>query len=254
MLIAHSMPTSAVAIAGGNWLTADGGAACVDGQPGRVARYQAAVAPMVTLTLATAQVTGLVAVLGIKGAAIGAPISVTTGGVTVAGVLRRMFGGTLGCFLLVDGAAADARVAYTLPAGTIDVGELVAMQVVHTGHESDWSIDVIDPTQSTRNRGSGTSSTRAVPYRRFEGALEVVGKAMARQGGMPGGLDMQQLGERLLGDQRCIFVVRFGADGIVDQDELNATAIYGVARISRSQHAGGDWYRSSSWIEEVPAY
>lgn len=258
MLIAYTpfawaaQPT--VAIAGGAWLTTDGGAACVDGQPGRMARYQAAGVPTITITYPAAATLRIAAVLGIKGAAAGAAVSVTAGGVTVNGVLRRMFGGTLGCYLLINGAAPGAVVTFRLPAGTVDVGELVALPATETGHESDWSVERVDPSESARNRGSGLTTAARVPFRRLECNLEVVGKTQVRHGGLPGGVDLDLLAELLAGDRRCIFVPRYGRTGATDVDELNATAIYGAARLARSQHAGGDWYRSSAWAEEVPAY
>lgn len=244
----------AVAIANGAWLTLDGGDACVDGQPGRAARYQAAGAPTVTLTYPSANAMRIAAVLGVKGAVAGAAVSVTAGGVTVNGVLRRMFGGTLGCFLLIDGAVASNMVTFTLPAGTVDVGELVALPATETDHETDWSIDRVDPSESSRSRGSALTTAARVPFRRLECALTATGKAQVRHGGLPGGLDLDLLAELLASDRRCIFVPRYGIPGAIDVDELNATAIYGAARLARSQHAGGDWYRSSGWAEEVPAY
>lgn len=248
-----ALPT--VAIAGGAWLTADGGAACVDGEPARVARYQAAGVATVTLTLPSAVQVGVAAALGLKGVAVGAAITVTTGGQVVPGMVQRFADGTLGLFVLVGGAAVSDTVQFSLPAGTVDVGELVALPTTEVEHESDWSVEIVDPSEINRTRGSGLTTLQRVPYRRLEARLAAIGKAAVRQGGLPGGMDLDRLAAVSVGGRRCIFVPRYRSPaGGTDATELNASAVFGKGRIGTAQHVSGDWYRSSCSIEEVPAY
>lgn len=249
----NTSPT--VAIAGGAWLTVDGGAACVDGEPSRVARYQAAGVATVTLTLPSAVPVGVAAVLGLKGVVAGAGVTVTAGGQVVPGEVQEFADGTLGVFVLVMGAAASNTVQFALPAGTVDVGELVALPITDIEHEADWSVEVVDPSEIGRTRGSSLSTLQRVPYRRLDARLAAVGKAAVRHGGLPGGMDLERLAAVTAGGRRCLFVPRYRTPaGGVDKAELNASAIYGKGRVGTAQHVSGDWYRSSCSIEEVPAY
>ncbi|MDO5625004.1 MAG: hypothetical protein Q4G71_09970 [Pseudomonadota bacterium] len=241
------MPAATVAITGGTWLTADGGSACVDGSPTRVARYQAAGAVTVTLSLASSIAVRIAAILGLRGVAVGAAVSITAGGQSANGTVQRFPDGSLGCWIVMDAVAA-ASVAFTLPAGTVDVGELVAMPAVDVPHEADWSLETIDPTELLRTRSGGAAITRCRGYRVLQVRLVPEQVDQVRRGGLGGDMDWDALAAAMAGGQRIAGIVRQ-----TPENDRQRTAIYGQGRMTPISHISGDWYGAALTLEELPA-
>lgn len=237
-----------VQLQGGQWLTADQGAACVDGQPARVARYRASGVARITLTLPAAAAVGIVAVLGLRGVAPGAHITAAAGGRSASAQVVQFADGSLGAYLRIEGASAGTTVTLTLPAGTVDVGEIAALPVVEVEIERDWSVERIDPSDVLRTRGAGRVGLRRRAYRVIEVTLCAAHIADVRGGGLAAGIDWEQLAEVMLGDRRVIVIPRAAPAA-----DLQRTALYGIARMQPIQHVSGNWYRSGLSAEEVPA-
>lgn len=237
-----------VSITGGVWLTADGGSACADGDPSRVARYQASGTASITLAMPGNSRIGVAAILGLRGSEVGASVSVVTGGVTTPGHVQQFADGSRGCIFIISAAAVAATALFTLPAGTVDVGELVALPAVTIDHEPDWTIAHIDPSQSARRRGGGLGTDRRRGYRQLTAPLRADTVAAVRHGGLAGGMDWDRLSAALSGNRPALAIPRQDT-----ADAIQRTAIYGSARLGEITHLRGHWYASSITVEEAPA-
>lgn len=256
MLIGYSMPAvTNVALSAGTWLTADAGAACVDGKPARRARYSAAGAATITLTLAAAVPIRVAAMLGLRGVAAGTAVSVTAASGTVNGTVQAFADGSFGCWFVLPEGAAGNSVAFQIGAGgTIDVGELVAMPAVDVAHESDWTDAVVDPSLSVLTLGAQRATVPRKAYRTFDGVLSADGVSPVRGGGLANGMDWEQLRTALLADARCVGIPRWQLpSGAVDAVALHRSALYATGRISGIAHLGGDFYSGAIALQEVPA-
>lgn len=260
MLIAYSAPTlPAITLAGAAWLTADGGAACIDGKPARRARANGT--PTITLTYAAAFVPRVIAVLGLRGVSVGDAVVATTGaggalgGNAATQTAVRFADGSIGAWIVTDGAVSTSTVRIALgTTGTIDIGELAAMAAVDIDIEDDWAIDTIDPTATERTVGSQPSGVPRLPYRTLESTLAAAPLAQVRGGGLAGGMDWDQLRAAMAGNRRIAVAPRWHTPaGAVDADELNRTAIYGTARIGAIVHRGGNYYSAPLTVHEAPA-
>lgn len=148
----------------------------------------------------------------------------------------------------VDGAASIA-------AGTVfDIGEIAAMPALEIEIEREWGDERIDPTESEISRDSQPLSVGRQSYRRYEMTLVADSAAAVRGGGLAGGMDWDKLRAALLGDARVMAVPRWQTPlGAVDTAALHATAIYGVGRLGRVTHLGGDYYNAPITFQEAPA-
>lgn len=254
MLIGYGMPpvTSVTLAAGSSFLTSDAGSALFDGRPARASRIQrASGSPTLNLVLASAIVVRLVGLLGLN-----LPEGVTISVAGSSGVTRKLADGTVACWIVLPAAAATASVSVVISStqGMIQIGELVVMPASEVAHQSDWSIDLIDPTQTELSLGSQPASSVRQPYRRLSASFTPDGIEAARGQGLANGMDWERLRAAVAMDRRCVVVARWKTPaGAVDEVELSRTAVYGTARIAQIQHLDGNYYASSIVASEVPA-
>lgn len=292
MLIAYSMPEiTSVTLSGGSatWLTADDGAACVDGKPARRARFQwrdeASPLPAhrvsITLAFALTQVR-VCALLGLVGVPEGTVVHVlgrdfddagTTydfggGGANVATV-RRFADGTYGCWWVLPTTATTVREVefriYNDDTGAtwadansvVDVGEIVVMPAVDVKIDRGWTMAQVDPSVVGTTVGSQVSVIQRTPYRELEVTFSLAQESAVRLGGLANGMDWERLGAALAGGRRCCAIPRWETlvgSGAVDGDKLHANAIYGVAiATGPTAHLRGPWWHRPLGFREIPA-
>lgn len=259
MLIGHSMPeVTNIALAGGSWLTSDGGAALFDGKPARVARLNASGTPAITATFAASFKPRIVGVLGLKGVEPGAAVRVTSpaslGGNAGSAVAVRFADGTVGAWIVTDGEVSTSSLTVTVAgAGAVDIGELVAMPAGEVEIERAWEFHLLDPTELTRGRASQVTAPRGTPYRTFRAPLAAVGPAKA-QALLGEDMSWQQLQAAVAGARRAVGIPRWRLpDGSLDESGINSTAIYGICRLPLIGHMGGNYFTGEVEFEEVPA-
>lgn len=288
MKIGYSMPKpSAIALSGGAgtaWLTSDAGAACFDGKPARRARFKwrddAAPAIAHTVSIALDIVStkvGIVGALGLRGVPAGTRLEIygkrpADAGTTYdfggqnTGLVLQFADGTFGAwFLLPDAAEAVTRVEFRIfndtggatwatAATTVDVGELVAMPVLHIDIDAGWAQPRMDPSQVSRSRASQVAAVPFAGYRELNCTYSQTTEAKVRYGGLPGGMDWTRLDTALMGAQRCVVVPRWQTGGAVDPAKVNAHAMYGIAaELGEIQHITGPFWRRAARFQEVPA-
>jgi len=236
MLIAHAMPTvTHVALTGGTWLTADTWKALTDGRPSRAARIQRSGTVTLTVTLNPAIVPGVIAVLGLN---VPAGTTVTAGGAN--GTTHALPDGTTCAYLLPTGTAPVSTLTVTIAgSGLLQLGELALMPAIDVPIEPDWSVELIDPSESTRDRSSQIATAARIPYRRLQAHLQAQGAATART--------WEHLRMALTGNRRAIAIPRHA-----DPDSLHHTALYGVGRIGTIAHLGGNWFSAPLTFDELP--
>jgi len=225
-----------IALTGGTWLTADTWSALVDGRPSRAARIQRSGTATLTVTLETAIVPGVIALLGLNAPA---GTAVTASGASATA--RSLPGAPRCAWLLPTGTASTNSVTITIAGtGMLQIGEIVIMPALDAPIEPDWAVELIDPTETTRDRGSQIVSAARAPYRRLTAHLQAQGIATMRT--------WESLRMALTGDRRCIAIPRHA-----DPDALHHTAMYGVGRIGPIAHLGGNWFAAPFSIDEIPA-
>jgi len=237
MLLAHSMPTvTNIALAGGTWLTADTWKALVDGRPSRAARIQRSGTVTLTVTLNRAIIPGVVALLGLN-------VPVNTA-ITAAGAnttAQTLPGAPRCAWLLPTDTTPTQTVTITIAGtGLLQIGELAIMPAAEVPIEPDWTVELIDPSESTRDRGSQIATAARVPYRRLTAQLQAQGIATMRA--------WESLRMNLTQDRRTIAIPRPG-----DHVSLRRSAIYGVGRIGMISHLGGNWFSAPITLDELPA-
>lgn len=259
MLIAHSMPAvTGLSITGGEWLTADGGAALHDGKPARVARLQAGSAPSITASFGSAFKPRIIGLLGLRGVAVGTIITAKgAGGAALGGnagsqPVVRFADGTLGAWILTSDTVSTASVVVTIAgAGQIDIGELVAMPALEADINRDWVDGYVDPSEVSMGRGSQPAISYRTPYRTLTATLSPEGVARVR------GIDAtnwQHLRAALAGGRRAVAIPRWRTpQGQIDVQELQATAIYCTGQIPSIGHLAGNYYGAEMTFQEVPA-
>jgi len=239
MLIAHSMPAvTNIALSGGAWLTSDGWRALTDGRPSRAARIQRSGTVTLTISMNDAIIPGVIALLGLN---IPAGTTITAAGASV--ITHALPGGTTCAWLLpktTNTTPANIITVTIEGAGMLNIGELAIMPVIDVPIEPDWSIDLIDPSESTRDRGSQIATATRIPYRRLTARLQAQGASTART--------WDYLRMALARDQRAIAIPRHG-----DALSLHHTALYGVGRIGSISHLGGNWFSAPLTLDELPA-
>ncbi len=149
----------------------------------------------------------------------------------------------------------DVSGAASIAAGTVfDIGEVAAMPALQIEIEREWGDERIDPTESELSRDSQPLSVGRQSYRRYEMTLVADSAAAVRGGGLAGGMDWDKLRAALLGDARVMAIPRWQTPaGAVDAAALHATAVYGVGRLGRVTHLGGDYYNAPMTFQEAPA-
>lgn len=149
----------------------------------------------------------------------------------------------------------DVSGVASIAAGTVfDIGEVAAMPALEIEIEREWGDERIDPTESELSRDSQPLSVARQSYRRYEMTLVADSAAAVRGGGLAGGMDWDRLRAACFGDSRVIAIPRWQTPaGAVDAVALHATAIYGVGRLGRVTHLGGDYYNAPMTFQEAPA-
>jgi len=237
MLIAHSMPgVINISLSGGTWLAADTWNALTDGRPSRAARIQRSGTVTLTITLNRAIVPGVITLLGLN---VPAGTSVTATG--ESGATHLLPDDTACAYLLPTSTAPTNTITVTIAGtGMLQLGELAIMPAVDVPIEPDWSIELIDPTDTTRDRGSQIATAARVPYRRLTARLQAQGAATART--------WEHLRMALTQGRRAIANPRHD-----DALSLHHTALYGVGRIGTIAHLGGNWFSAPLTLDELPA-
>lgn len=232
---------------------------------GKVPRVACLIAP--STSTATALPIGLkVSVVGrlVSGGGYTAPL----GGNSTSQRTRRLPGGGVGCFWVFDAGLGacngfalriynDVAGATVFTASTdLDLGELAVMRGVDVTHKAGWGGDPEDPTITRRTLTSQLNVVERTPWRRFTCDIAMQETAAVRGGGLDGSMDWLQLTDFLTRKQQCIAIPRWrDSTGTLDTDEINRTAVYGVAsKVPGATHLAGPW---SEWgameFEEVPA-
>jgi len=239
MLIAHSMPAvNNIVLSGGSWLTADGWRALVDGRPSRAARIQRGGTVTLTVELNESVIPGVIALLGLN---VSAGTTITAAGANTT--THALPDGTTCAWVLPNTTNTRPSNIVTVTiegAGLLDIGELAVMPAVDVPIEPDWSVELIDPTESARDRGSQVATASRVPYRRLTAHLQAQGIATMRT--------WESLRMALTRDQRAIAIPRHG-----DALSLHHTALYGIGRIGTIAHLGGNWFAAPLALDELPA-
>jgi len=238
MLIAHSMPAvTNIALTGGTWLTADTWRALVDGRPSRAARIQRSGTVTLTVTLGSAIVPGVIALLGLN---VPTGTTITAADVAATATAQALPGLPRCAWLLPTGTASTNSVTITIAGtGMLQIGELAIMPALGAPIEPDWSVELIDPTETARDRGSQIVSATRAPYRRLTAHLQAQGMTTMHT--------WESLRMALTGDRRCIAIPRH-----TDPDALHHTAMYGVGRIGSISHLGGNWFTAPFALDELP--
>jgi len=239
MLLAHSMPAvNNIVLSGGSWLTADGWRALTDGRPSRAARIQRGGTVTLTVTLNRVIIPGVIALLGLN---IPAGTTVTAAGASA--ITHALPDGTTCAWLLpkTTNTIPTNTITVTIAGtGMLQIGELAIMPVIDAPIEPDWSVELIDPSESTRDRGSQIATATRVPYRRLTAHLQAQGIATMRT--------WESLRMALTLDRRCIAIPRHH-----DALTLHRSALYGVGRIGTMTHLGGNWFSAPLTLDELPA-
>jgi len=237
MLIAHTMPTvTDIALTGGTWLTADTWKALVDGRPSRAARIQRSGEVTLTVTLNRSLTRRVIALLGLN---VPANTAISADGDTTAA--HSLPGAPRCAIVLPASTSATSNVTITIAGtGLLQIGELAIMPVYEVPIEPGWAVDLIDPSESARDRGSQLATAARIPYRRLTAHMQAQSAAAART------WENHRMAIRQ--DRRCIAIPRHA-----DPVSLHRSAIYGAGRIGAITHLGGDWYSTSLTLDELPA-
>lgn len=150
MLIGYGVPPQSVALVGGSWLTADGGAALFDGKPARRARIARTGALSINVALDLAIVPGIVAVLGLN---VPPGVEITAAGASARTI--RLPDGSVCAWLFPTGTALVSSVAVTIDTvvTNVEVGELAIFSAVDVGIKDGWAVASIDTSAHTRTKG-----------------------------------------------------------------------------------------------------
>jgi hypothetical protein len=286
MLIGYHVPASptvGIYAPGSGWLTADGGSACVDGKPARRARFgwrtnAPALADFCALYVDFTQafVPRVGCVLGLQGVPEGVrleAVGITPGGANFilggnGGTQRtvRFADGTIGVFWVFGAAEAAISdfelriyndrngVTWANAATQVDVGEVAVMPAVDVEHQSDWAVELVDPSTTSFSRGAQPGTSQRQAYRRMTCSLAAQNVAVVRAGGLANGMDWDQLAHVMVGDRRAIAIPRWRTPaGAVAVAEVQRTSLYGLGRLTTTGHLGGDYYGATAVFQEVPA-
>jgi len=168
---------NSIALSGGSWLTADTWEALVDARPSRAARIQCSGSVTLTVSMNRAIVPGVIALLGLNTYA---GIYVSAAGASAT--THTLPDGSACAYLLSTATTPTSSISVSIAAsGLLHIGELAIMPVVDIPIEPGWATELIDPTESTRDRGSQLATAARVPYRRLTAHMQAQSAATARQ-------------------------------------------------------------------------
>jgi len=239
MLIARAMPAvTDIALTGGTWLTADTWKALIDGRPSRAARIQRSGPVTLAVELNDVIIPGVVALLGLN---IPAGTTITAAGASA--VTHTLPDGTTCVWLRPKTFNTTPTNMITVAidgAGLLDIGELAIMPALDLPIEPDWSVELIDPSESTRDRGSQLATASRVPYRRLTARLQAQGMTTMRR--------WESVRMDLTRARRCIAIPRHDTPA-----NLHRTAVYGVGHLGPITHLGGNWFTAPLTLDELPA-
>jgi len=196
MLLAHSMPAvTNIALTGGTWLTADTWRALIDGRPSRPARIQRSGTVTLTVTLNRTIPRRVIALLGLN---LPSGTAITADGTSTVSHWTP----STNCAWLLPGDTTPTQTFAITIAGTglLQIGEIAIMPATDVPIEPDWSVELIDPTESTRDRGSQLTTAARVPYRRLTAHLQAHGINTMRT--------WEYLRMNLTKDRRCCAIPR----------------------------------------------
>ncbi len=156
-------------------------------------------------------------------------------------------------FVLDEGIEPLVGLQLEVMAGAFDVGEFVVLQGVELGHQTEWSVERIDPSLRERTLGSGVNVVLRRTYRKLQMTFTPLALAEMRGQGLANGMDLDALGYAVTGGTRVAAIPRWSLQGgVVDVTELHRTAIYGQAAPGQASHLGGNYYSSGWAFEEIP--
>lgn len=253
MLIGYGMPAvQSVALVGGNWLTADAGAAMFDGKPARRSRIARSGALSINITFSGTIVPRIVALLGLS---LPPGVSVTAAGAT--GSTVRLPDGSVCAWLFPTGAASVSSVAVGIDttAATVEVGEVAVLRAVDVGIADGWAVATIDTSVHTRTKGAQLNTVEGPRYRRFTGNLSARPTDVAHGNGLTG-TDWNAVVLMLQGRGRGCIVPEYSRTkgGTIDPVLAARSAIYGAASNTWSvENVSGRYFSGYLEFEEVPA-
>ncbi len=241
---------SGVSLSGGTWLTDDDGDALFDGRPARASRITRAGTVTIQVTLSSAIVPGVVALLGLN---VPAGTAVTAAG--ASGVTHALADGSVACYLLPTSGSAVSVITITVAgSGVLQIGEVAIMRATQAQITHDWGVQRVDARESERDRGSQLATQERRSYRRLRATLSLASDAAVRGGALAGGMDWDRLDAALVNARRCIVIPRRKVAGVDSAELAHRTALYGFAsEIGETTHLRGPWYSKSLTFEELPA-
>lgn len=135
-----------------------------------------------------------------------------------------------------------------------DIGEFAVMPAVDIAIQEDWSDESNDPTETTLTRDSQPASVGRLPYRKVEANLSASSYGQVYSAALEGGMDWAKVRQAFAGDSPVIAIPRWrDASGALVQDLVNATGLFGTARMGKVQHLGDDIYSAGLTFTESPA-
>lgn len=252
MLIGYGVPPQSVALVGGNWLTADGGAALFDGKPARRARIARTGALSINVALDVAIVPGIVAVLGLN---VPPGVEITAAGASARTI--RLPDGSVCAWLFPTGTALVSSVAVTIDTvvTNVEVGELAIFSAVDVGIKDGWAVAPIDTSAHTRTKGGQVNTVPGPVYRRLTATLTGRPTDVVRKSGLSG-VDWEVISHALSGRRRACLVPQYRDIQTKAFDPLLAAraAIYGHAtQLPTAENISRQYFTGYLEFEEIPA-
>ena len=135
-----------------------------------------------------------------------------------------------------------------------DIGEFAVMLAVDIAIQEDWADESIDPTETTLTRDSQPASVGRLPYRKVDANLSASSYGQVYGAALDGGMDWTKLRQAFAGDTPVVAIPRWRDEsGALVQDLVNATGLFGTARMGKVQHLGDDIYSAGVTFTESPA-
>lgn len=244
--------TQSLALVGGTWLTADGGAALFDGKPARRARIARTGALSIKITLADVVVPGIVAVLGLN-----LPAGVTVRAAGATGKTVRLPTGAVCAWLFPGGTAAVSSVAVEIEttAANVEVGEIAIFRAVDVGITDGWAVAAVDASTHTRTKGGQVNTVTGAVYRRLTATLSGRATEVVRKGGLAG-TDWETVALAMAGRQRACVVPQYRdiQTKALDPALAARAAMYGHAtQLPSAENISRQYFSGYIEFEEIPA-
>lgn len=249
MKLAYGMPAvTNVALSGGTWLTADAGSALLDGKPARKSRINRTGSLSLTITLASAIVPRVIALLGLN-----LPAGVVITAATATATTRLMPDGTVCAWLFpLAGATDTVTVQITTAQSTIEIGEIAIMQAIEVGIRDGWQVDYVDSSRKERTKGGQLNAVPGAVWRRFTG--EMSPRAVDQV--VKGSTDWQHAAAALSagGKGAIIPMHRDMLTKAFDPELAARTAMYGHAiELPGYSNVSRQYFSAYMAFEEIPA-